>query len=115
MSDRDEVAEAFDCQACAADLLRHPDRDAACRLVARQTERSLADTGRGLDLTDADLHDLNLKNFDLRGATLNRANLCGADLSGADLSRATMICPSAERTRFRGANLKAAYVHALAA
>jgi uncharacterized protein YjbI with pentapeptide repeats len=83
--------------------------------VASATARALADTGRGLNLSEAELAGLNLSNLDLRGATLSRARLDSADLSGADLRGATLICPLTERTTFRGAKLDEVYAHAFSA
>lgn len=83
--------------------------------LSEETQRSVDRTGRGLDLTEADLSNLDLSGADLRLATLNRAVLHGTKLIGADLSGITMICPGMERTNLSEANLRAAYVHALAA
>ncbi|WP_159460338.1 pentapeptide repeat-containing protein [Tistlia consotensis] len=92
-----------------------PDRAAAAERVSAVTSALIASRGQGLQLGEAELSGLDLSGFDLRRATLNRANLHSSDLSDCDLSGAALICPGLERTRFRGANLSGAYVHALAA
>lgn len=92
-----------------------PDRAAAHERVSAVTARLIETRGAGLQLGEAELSGLDLSGFDLRRARLNRANLHSADLSDCDLSGATLICPGLERTRFRGANLSGAYLHALAA
>jgi uncharacterized protein YjbI with pentapeptide repeats len=91
------------------------DRAQAAAAVASATARALADTSRGLNLSDADLVGLDLTNLDLRGATLSRARLESANLSGADLRGATLICPLTERTAFREAKLDGVYAHAISA
>lgn len=93
----------------------HPERACALAMVEQRTAACIAKTGRGLELSDADLSGLNLSGFDLRHATLNRARLHSTDLSDANLTEASMVCPGMEKTVFRGANLEGAYVHALAA
>jgi uncharacterized protein YjbI with pentapeptide repeats len=89
------------------------DRDRACHEMVRLTEQALDQTGRGVDLTQADLSGLDLSRFDLRGATLNRTSLYGTKLAGCDLTGASMVCAGIERTDFSDAILKGAYVHAL--
>jgi uncharacterized protein YjbI with pentapeptide repeats len=91
------------------------ERAHAAGAVASATARALADTGRGLNLSDAELAGLDLTNLDLRGATLSRARLDRADLSGTDLRGSTLICPLMERAAFREARLDGVRAHALAA
>ncbi|MGH3922903.1 MAG: pentapeptide repeat-containing protein [Pseudonocardiaceae bacterium] len=90
------------------------------RVFARQrvhalTTQAQAATGRGLNLTRADLSGMDLSGFDLRHAVLNRASLHGTKLVKTDLTGASLVCAGLERTDFTEAILKAAYVHALAA
>jgi uncharacterized protein YjbI with pentapeptide repeats/histidyl-tRNA synthetase len=91
------------------------DRGPALEEISTLTRRLLAETGRGLQLSEAGLANLDLSGADLSGAVLNRAVLHGTRLRGAVLDRCTMICPGLERTDFTGASLREAYVHALAA
>ena len=96
-------------------LMGGGDRVHAAAAVSSATARALADTGRGLNLSEAELVGLDLTNLDLRGATLSRARLDSANLSGADLRGATLICPLTERTKFRDAKLDNVYAHAFSA
>ena len=111
-------ADAADVATSHATLLRgcaaRPDRDAARKEIAALTEKLLSSTGRGLDLTEANLSGLDLSGFDLRKAALNRAALHRTDLSDANLAQASLICPGMERTRLADADRNGAYVHALA-
>ena len=91
------------------------DRGEARSRVSALTESLISQTGKGLQLGEAKLDGLDLSGFDLRRAHLNRAQLYGTDLSAADLSEASLICPLLERTKFAGAILRGAYVHAFAA
>ncbi|HET6583348.1 MAG TPA: pentapeptide repeat-containing protein, partial [Nannocystaceae bacterium] len=91
------------------------DRDELARRVAASTRERIEQSGRGLDLSDADFHGADLSGLDLRHAIFSRTNLCNADLSHANLESATMICPLVEKTRFDRANLGRAYIHAFAA
>jgi uncharacterized protein YjbI with pentapeptide repeats len=83
--------------------------------ISALSQRLLADTGRGLQLTEANLAGLDLSGADLTGAVLNRATLHSTSLRGANLDRVTMICPGMERTDLRAASMRDAYVHALSA
>ncbi len=98
-----------------AELARLADRAEAQDRVCALTKASLAATGRGLDLADADLSGIDLSGFDLRHSILNRASLYGTKLVGADLSGTSMVCAGIERTDFSRALLRGAYVHAMAA
>jgi uncharacterized protein YjbI with pentapeptide repeats len=97
------------------ELARGLDRDSAASAVRRLTDQALTTSGRGLDLTEANLSGLDLSGFDLRHAILNRAALYGTKLVGTDLTGASMVCAGLERTDFTDAVLRGAYVHALAA
>lgn len=90
-------------------------REEMIRQVGEQTRLALERTGRGLDLTGADLSGLDFTGCDLRSAIFNRAQLHGTKFVSANLSDATLICPGMERTDFTRANLSGAYIHALAA
>ncbi|MGH3907566.1 MAG: pentapeptide repeat-containing protein [Pseudonocardiaceae bacterium] len=79
------------------------------------TEKVLSETGRGLNLTQADLSGLDLSGFDLRHAVLNRASLYGTQLAKANLTGASLVCAGMERTDFTEAVVTGAYVHAFAA
>lgn len=92
-----------------------PDRAAAMQRIAELTAATLACTGKGLDLGDADLRGLDLSGFDLRSANLNRAALHDTNLSRCDLAQASMVCAGMERTKLEGASMRGAYVHAMAA
>jgi uncharacterized protein YjbI with pentapeptide repeats len=93
----------------------HINRELAKQKVSEFTELLIRESGQGLNLTEADLSDCNLEEFNLRRSTLNRAQLYRTNLIGANLSGARLICPGMERTNLKGAILKGAYVHALAA
>ena len=94
---------------------RDTDRDAARTRVAAVTRALIEHSGRGLELTEAPLENTDLRGFDLRRAVLNRARLHGARLDNANLTEAALICPGTERTRFTGARMRGAYMHAFAA
>jgi uncharacterized protein YjbI with pentapeptide repeats len=98
-----------------ADCARSADRVQAQDRVHDLTEQMITETGRGLDLAQADLSGTNLSGFDLRYAILNRASLHGTRLAGADLTGASLVCAGMERTDFTDAILKGAYVHSMAA
>jgi uncharacterized protein YjbI with pentapeptide repeats len=98
-----------------ADCARLADRVQARDQVRDLTEQMITETGRGLDLAQADLSGTNLSGFDLRFAILNRASLYGSRLAGADLTGASLVCTGMERTDFTDAILKGAYVHSMAA
>lgn len=91
------------------------DRAAAHERVSAVTARLIETRGAGLQLGEAELSGLDLSGFDLRRARLDRANLHSSNLSDCDLGGAALICAGLERTRFTGANLYGACVHALAA
>lgn len=97
------------------DWATRKDREAVLAEVHAYTDGLVKDSGRGMDLAEADLLNLDLRGFDLRGANFNRALLHGADLSDANLERCSLICTGMERTKFYRANLRGAYVHSLAA
>lgn len=103
------------CAAWLASVARSTDRLTAERSVSAMTSECVSVTGRGLDLTGADLRGLDLSGFDLRWATLNRTALFGTNLSAAILTGASLVCAGLERTDFTAAVLHGAYVHALAA
>lgn len=98
-----------------ADCARLADRARAQDRVRDLTEQMISETGRGLDLAQADLSGTDLSGFDLRYAILNRASLHGTRLAGADLTGASLVCAGMERTDFTDAILKGAYVHSMAA
>ncbi|MEU8678115.1 pentapeptide repeat-containing protein [Streptomyces sp. NPDC048560] len=91
------------------------EREPILKDIAALTADLLHNTGRGLQLADANLANLDLADADLTGAVLNRATLHSTSLRGAFLDRVTMICPGMERTDLTGASMRDAYVHALAA
>lgn len=101
--------------AIVVDCARAGDRSAGAARIRSLTEDCITRTGRGIDLTQADLSGLDLSGFDLRGATLNRASLFGTRLAGANVGRASMVCAGIERSDFTDADLRGAYVHSLAA
>ena len=83
-------------------------------VVRSATERLIRSTERGLDLSEEDLSRLDLSGLDLRLANLTRTRLDSTKFGGANLSGATLICPMAERTSMRDAELRDGYSHALA-
>src|ERR1700722_5526533 len=91
------------------------DWERARKRVAERTRTLIETTGRGLDLTEADLSGLDLSGFDLSRATLNRAQLHATKLDRATLVGASIVCPGMERASLRGADLTGAYLHAFAA
>lgn len=107
-AERSHIAEVLD--ACGL-----ADRDDARRRLCELTKRALAETGRGLDLTQVDLSGCDMSGFDLRYAILNRVSLYGTSLVDADLSGCSLVCAGLERTNLSNAVLRGAYVHALAA
>lgn len=115
VSDGGERDRACDEVSLLVEASRHADRDGAITRSSELTARALDRSGRGLDLTQANLVDLDLSGFDLRYATLNRAALFGTKLVGADLTGASIVCAGLERTDLTDAVLRGAYVHALAA
>jgi len=90
-------------------------RAGRAHVISAATQRAINHSGKGIDLTEADLSNLDLRGLDLRRATLNRTVLHGTRLDDADLGESTMVCPAMERTSLIRANLRFAYVHALAA
>lgn len=96
-------------------VLGQSDRDAARAEIDEWTSEQTQSNGRGIDLTAAPLTGADLSSLNLHGATLSRATLYGARLDCADLSEASLICPAMEKTSLRKANLRGAYLHALAA
>lgn len=111
----DADADHRDTACVLAELAACSDRERAVRDVKLLTDEAFSQTGRGLDLTQADLSGLDLSGFDLRRAVLNRTSLYGTKLAGCDLTGASMVCTGIERTDFSGAVLVGAYAHALAA
>src|SRR6059058_4173635 len=83
--------------------LNAPDRAVASADISEWTANTLKQSGRGIDLTAANLSNVDLAGLDLRGVMLSRATLHSARLDNADLSDANLICPGLEKTSFRGA------------
>lgn len=94
---------------------RSTDRQKAKKQVQELTERTISQTGKGLDLTEANLSGLDLSGFDLRLCNLNRALLYSTNLTEANLESSSLICTGTERANFTNANLKNAYVHSFSA
>jgi uncharacterized protein YjbI with pentapeptide repeats len=88
---------------------------AACAEISGWTSELLKQSGRGIDLSTADISNMSLKGLDLRGAMLSRSMMYGTHLDRADLSGASLSCPAMEKTSFRGAILRGMYFHASAA
>jgi uncharacterized protein YjbI with pentapeptide repeats len=96
-------------------LIQSNNRTNAATAIDALTKAQISKTGRGWNLSDADLSGLDCSHLNLEKAILRRTALYETNLSNSCLKGAWVSCAGMEKTNLSGVDLSGSNLHALAA